>query len=492
MKKKTDPDISSLLNASEEKYRTFFENSMDAILITSQDGKIYSANKAACNMLDWSESDIISLGRNGIVVQSTQLDDALTERKKTGKFFGEIWFIKRDGTRFPVEITSSVFTSDGKELTAIIARDITERKNTEKALKQSEERLRLAGKATGFGTYSYDFHSGSVYYSDEFGDLYGLSPGVISSLDQDLLYKATLPVDIPHVIKAMRSANDPTGSGILDVEFRIFLPDKSIRWLRARGLTSFTGSAKEDKPLFSNGIVQDITYSKKTEAELIKSKKLLEKLNQHLIEVRENERSEIALNIHDDLGQKLTAIDLDVAWLKGRVGVQTPAVVSKFNDINKMINETIDGIKEISSFLRPSILYDLGIVTAFEWQLRKTEKISKIKCNFNYSLGEKKIDDRISLILYRVLQESLTNVVRHSGASKVSVELMVIKKVVNLTIEDNGIGVMYKKRSSFSSLGITGIKERVAGVKGKVVINGKKNHGTIISVEVPLLFKPNL
>ena len=99
---KSDPEISIRLKASEEKYRTFFENSMDAILITSQDGLIYSANKAACKMLDWDEKEIIRLGRNGIVEHTPQLDKALKIRKETGRFFGEITFIKKDGTRIPV------------------------------------------------------------------------------------------------------------------------------------------------------------------------------------------------------------------------------------------------------------------------------------------------------------------------------------------------------------------------------------------------------
>jgi PAS domain S-box-containing protein len=375
MNKKTAPDISNLLKASEEKYRTFFNNSMDAILITSQDGRIHSANIAACKMLGWEEEDLIRLGRDGIVEKSLQLESALSIRRETGKFFGEIWFIRKDGCRFPVEISSSVFSSDGTELTAIIARDITERKKIEQALKLSEERLRI-----------------------------------------------------------------------------------------------------------------DIFELKRMEDELLSSKKILENLNQHLLEVRESERSEIALNLHDDLGQRLTAIDLDVAWLKSRVGVQTPRVTKKFNDVTRMINEAIDSIKELSSFLRPSILYDLGIVTAFEWQLRSMEKLSKIKCNFNYSPIDSMIDDRISLILYRVLQESLTNAIRHSGASVVNVELCIKNEKVLLTIKDNGKGIEDEESNSLTSMGISGIKERVASVSGKVVIKGKKDHGTTVSVLIPLVY----
>jgi signal transduction histidine kinase len=163
--------------------------------------------------------------------------------------------------------------------------------------------------------------------------------------------------------------------------------------------------------------------------------------------------------------------------------------MNKFRDIIKMINETVDGIKEISSFLRPAILYDLGIVTAFEWQLRSMEKNSGIKYIFNHSLSEIKINDRISLILYRVLQESLTNVVRHAEATIVKVSLNVTKNEAVLSIEDNGKGIEAKKLNALTSMGITGIKERVSSVSGKVNIHGKKNKGTTVLVLIPLKFK---
>jgi signal transduction histidine kinase len=151
-----------------------------------------------------------------------------------------------------------------------------------------------------------------------------------------------------------------------------------------------------------------------------------------------------------------------------------------------MINSTIDGIKEISSLLRPALLYDLGLVPAFEWQLKKIETQSGIKCYFKYSPGEIVIDDNISLILFRVLQESLTNVVRHSEATVVEIYLRQIRNKIDLFIKDNGKGIDEDKINSISSMGITGIKERVKSVSGNVIIKGEKNAGTIIEVQIPL------
>jgi PAS domain S-box-containing protein len=232
---------------------------------------------------------------------------------------------------------------------------------------------------------------------------------------------------------------------------------------------------------------RDITELKKIEEELRKSKELLEKLNQHLIEVRENERNEIALNLHDDLGQKLTAINFDIAWLKSRIGVQSKPVREKIEEMSSMIVETIESTKETSALLRPAILFDLGLVAAIKSQLGSFEKQTRIKCNFYFRPVDFLLEKHLSLILYRIVQESMTNIARHSGASKADINLFVLKNKIKLIIMDNGRGIEKNKVNSFKSLGIAGIKERVKSVNGKMNIVGAPGSGTRISVDIPLL-----
>jgi signal transduction histidine kinase len=232
---------------------------------------------------------------------------------------------------------------------------------------------------------------------------------------------------------------------------------------------------------------RDIVELKKIEEELRMSKELLEKLNQHLVEVRENERNQIALNLHDDLGQKLTAINLDIAWMKSRIGVQTKSVKEKFEEMSTMIKETIESIKETSSFLRPAILFDLGLVPAIKSQLGKFEKQSGIKCNFNFKPEEFKIEDSIALILYRILQESLTNIARHSGASSTEIELHILRNKIEMIIKDDGTGIENDKVNSLKSMGIAGMRERVKSVHGKITFIGEHGSGTRVKVIIPLL-----
>jgi signal transduction histidine kinase len=222
------------------------------------------------------------------------------------------------------------------------------------------------------------------------------------------------------------------------------------------------------------------------EEELRKSRKLLEKLNQHLVEAIENERNQIALNLHDDLGQKLTAINLDIAWLKSRIGVQSITVKEKFEEMSSMIKETIESIRVTSAFLRPAILFELGLVPAIKSQLGSFEKQTGIKCNFNYEYEDLKLEESVALVLYRILQESLTNLARHSGASKAEIELYNHKNKIEMIISDNGSGIAKEEVNSLGSMGIAGMKERVRSANGKIIIRGIKGKGTTIKVIIPL------
>jgi PAS domain S-box-containing protein len=592
------------LKASEEKYKAFFENSLDGMMITSQDGSVYSANKASCDMLGYTEEEICSLGRKGLVEQTPELTFGLKKRKESGRYQGELNFLAKNGVRIPVELSSSVFNdADGKQLTAVIIRNIIKRKVAERSLKESEERYRNLFENTPIGI-SATSQSGQLLEANlPFAKMYGyqsvsqmkselssvsklfLNPDqrsdlleilkkngktdasefeavrrdgsrfiVLSSavevrdMSGNFLYYQTSHIDLTaqkEIEEALRSASlytrslieasiDPlvtinSDGKITDVNFatekitgldRINLigsdfADYFLEIEKARegyNTVFLTGSVKDypltirnkngttadvlyNATLYKNetGEVQgvfaaarDITVLKKTEAKLRHSRRMLKKLNEHLEDVREKERSDIALNLHDDLGQRLTALNLELSWLRRRIGVQSEVVLNKFNEIGNMINETIDGLKEISSFLRPAILYDLGLVPAFDWQIKKVQEQSGINCVFKYSPAEFQIDSRISLILFRSLQESLTNIIRHSGASNVHVTLVKTNHSVEMLVRDDGKGIKEDQIDSLASMGITGIQERVESVSGSVFIKGQKNRGTIVEVIIPL------
>jgi signal transduction histidine kinase len=227
------------------------------------------------------------------------------------------------------------------------------------------------------------------------------------------------------------------------------------------------------------GIKQPVNKIRKTNSST-------EDYNRRLINLVEDERAMIAMNLHDDIGQKLTALSLNIAWLKSRIGVQSKVVTAKLEEINLMIKETIDGVQDFSSNLRPAILIDLGPASAFISFLKKFEEQSGIECHFYNELQELKIENNISLVLYRILQEAFTNIARHSKATIAEVTLRKLKNKLEFIIKDNGIGIGIARTKSSRSMGITGIKKRIEMINGKVFIKGEKNAGTIITVTVPV------
>ena len=280
VRKKTEEIVRNeqVLRDSEEKFRAIFDNSLDGIFFTAPDSHVFSANPAACAMLGRSEQEICAGGRDLVVdLTDPRLPEALAERARTGKFRGELNFRRKDGTSFPVELSTTLFQMGNVDLkSCILVRDITERKRAEAALQTSEERLRAAAKTAKFGVYSFNFDQNHAsYYSPEFLAIFGLPPDATLELDEDLIAKAHHPDDKPDFLAQVKEACNPCGTGILEHEYRIIRTDGEVRWLRVIGQTIFSGKRPTDRPLRANGIIQDITEHRLVEAVLRKNEERL-------------------------------------------------------------------------------------------------------------------------------------------------------------------------------------------------------------------------
>jgi PAS domain S-box-containing protein len=230
----------------------------------------------------------------------------------------------------------------------------------------------------------------------------------------------------------------------------------------------------------------DISDRMNYEETLKRSSEALRELNMHIEEARENERIKISLNLHDDLGQKLTALKMDFSWLKSRIGVQSPLVLNKLAGIIGTIDDTVETVQNISSDLWPGMLNDLGLKTAVEWQLERFFKNTGIKTTLKTSPAEFNVEGRLPIILYRIIQESLTNVSRHSKAKNVWITMVSEKNQVRLTVRDNGVGIEKEKLSDPQSFGLMGLKERARAYGGELKITGKKGVGTRVDATIPL------
>jgi len=243
----------------------------------------------------------------------------------------------------------------------------------------------------------------------------------------------------------------------------------------------------EDKKYFLT-MIRDITDRKKTEIEILESRKQFQKLTMYLQDVREEERKKISLEIHDDLGQKLTAIKIDVAWLRQRL-TQNPALLSsKIDSIYQLVDETIYTVQDLSVRLRPSILDDLGLIPAIDWQLDDFQSRTGIKCTKELMPEHYNFSKEMATTIFRIIQESLTNVARHAKAKNISVTLKEKNNKLILIIRDNGKGISQDEISNSDSFGLMGMKERAAVFGGSLTIEGKKGKGTVVKLLLPSEF----
>ncbi|MEJ2635776.1 MAG: PAS domain S-box protein [Calditrichia bacterium] len=238
-------------------------------------------------------------------------------------------------------------------------------------------------------------------------------------------------------------------------------------------------------------IIRDISKRKEAESKLKKSEDDLRKLSMRLLTVREEERKFIAREIHDELGQQLTGMKIDLYWLKSRL--EKPDCLKAGQSLNNklqaaldMVDTAIKTVRRIATQLRPALLDDAGLTRAMEWHAREFSNRTGIECRL--SAPEKNIafDKDQSIAVFRIFQESLTNVARHAGASRIDVIMKKLKTRFILRIKDNGRGITPGEIDKSQSLGLVGIRERSIALGGKAEICGKPGEGTTVTVEIPL------
>jgi PAS domain S-box-containing protein len=215
-------------------------------------------------------------------------------------------------------------------------------------------------------------------------------------------------------------------------------------------------------------------------------------LSAHIEAAREEERTSLAREIHDELGQALTALKMDLAWIGRRLAgdgaaTSTGAITAKLGTMSTLTDGVIDTVRRISSELRPGLLDDLGLVAAIEWQAQQFEERTGASCVVRAELGDARLGREVSTTLFRIFQEALTNVARHAEASSVEVLLERDGERLRLTVRDDGIGASDEAIARPSSLGLLGMRERARRIGGTFTVRGADGgRGTTCTVEVPL------
>jgi len=270
---------------------------------------------------------------------------------------------------------------------------------------------------------------------------------------------------------------------------RTFVSEYNCRRKDGRDILCRMRSARIGDELKQRKIVityEDITEQRKAEQELADSRQQLRNLSIHLQSVREKESTRIAREIHDELGQSLTALQMDLAWLGISIPQADPSLGTKIQRMKKLVDTTIESVHRISTELRPILLDDLGLIAAMEWQVGEFRGRSNIQCDARFDLKESAVEKELATAIFRIFQETLTNIVRHAHATQVRVRLVQKGSELRLDVSDNGIGITEKDIDNPASFGIVGIRERVNLWGGTVHITGKPHKGTKVSVRIPI------
>jgi len=236
-------------------------------------------------------------------------------------------------------------------------------------------------------------------------------------------------------------------------------------------------------------LIREIAERKRAEEHLRKSEENLRALAAHLQSVREEEWTRIAREIHDELGQSLTGLKMDLTWVANRLPGDQRVLAEKTKSMSGLIDDTIQSVRKIASRLRPEVLDQLGLTAAIGWHARDFRKRTGIRCKLSLPSDTLMLDRERSTAAFRIFQELLTNVARHANATRIDVAMRLESGALVLTVEDNGNGIVESAIHDPKSLGLLGMRERVLPFGGSIEIAGVRDKGTKARVSIPLGLK---
>ena len=487
------------LEESEERYRLLIGRVKDhAIAMLDPNGRVISWNEAAHVITGYSAEEIIGQP-NSVFYAARDVEKGyparnLQEVAKEGHTIREGWQYRKDGTRYWAEIAATAIFSDHGQLRgfSVIVRDLTERKQ---ALEKIAYQARLMEDSSD-AIYTVDSDYRIVSFNKAAEALYGYSePEVVGRPLNDVLrnpmseeQRADIRWQLLEVGYWKGFVRYHTKSGSpLDIAISISRTHDDRGQVDGYIMVcrDMTERLKAEAKLREFNLELARMVEDKTN-ELQLSNLELRELTARLQRIREEERAAIAREIHDELGQQLTGLKMDLYWIAKRLeSGGTEVARQKLRATTNLLDETIRTVRRIATDLRPSILDDLGLIAAIEWQSQEFEKRAGIHTVFHSNIPDMDFPPDMAIGIFRICQESLTNVARHASASRVTITLDALEEGVRMTVSDDGTG-LDPARMSRKTLGLIGMKERAIMMGGKLEMGNGESKGFRLSVTVPL------
>ena len=482
----TSKSYENALRISEEKFSSAFNNSPTLLYIDRiSDARIVEVNQSFLDTFGFSRDEVIN---------HTSFELGLWERTSDRDYFYDLY---RQGQRhftFPelsvrtkqketilLAGSFSVIQIEGEDFSLAVMENITDLRRAEHALVDSEERFHTLVEQAPM----------AIMISRGVTPIYANQSliAMMGYLDQAQFLSRSI------VDYFMLTYPDLTFESLAQQIIQLPSPGElEIDLMRADG-SRFPAHIFIKTISLADGeanvsFILDITERKQAEVQINASVKQLHALSAHLHTVREEERTAIAREIHDELGQALTGLKMDLFWMKNRIEkepeyVQAGPILHKLSSLVMETDLLIDDVRRISTDLRPSILDTLGLVAAIEWLARDFQTRSGLTCQFQTSLNALPIEQGFATAVFRICQEALTNVVRHAQAENVIIQLKIQRGSLILTVEDDGKGIAGNKISRPGSLGILGMQERAFSFNGRVDFEKSARGGTCVIARFP-------
>ncbi len=360
----------------------------------------------------------------------------------------------------------------------VIIREITDRKESEQALVQSELRFKELFDHMSSGVYIFES-------ADEGTDF------ILTNFNKGGENIEAVRKEEIVGMKASGIFKKLNIKSLLDVLIKVHITGEPEHYMltiqRDNGELNWRDTYVYKLPSGEVvAIYDDVTERKEAEFELKVSREQMRRLANHLETAREEERKKIAFEIHDELGYALTAIRLDIAWLLKKMADFDDIYLQRIKSMSELTETTLNKVRSISTQLRPSVLDHFGIAAAIDWAAKEFQKRTAVRCKVIIYPEDIRLDENVSIAVFRIFQEALTNITRHANASRVDVSFTNDNGIIELQVKDNGKGISKKQIDALKSLGLVGMREKAKNLGGTLDISGRKGMGTTVSLTIPL------
>jgi len=505
---------------SEERFRLLVESVTEyAIFELDTEGRILTWNQGAQRIKGYRPEEIIgqhfSIFYTPEDARGGRPQRGLEQAAARGRYKDEGWRVRKDGSRFWAEVVIAPVRDAAGNLLgfAKVTRDLTDRKRQEEEIATAEERLealveertaelvkvnerlqaeillprrldqlvllQLVLDRSPIACVMNDTDFSITYWNPAAEQIFGFSK-------EEALGKLPYETFVPHTARAyVESVRERTAGGDTGANGASECVTKDGRAIFCEW---YNTPLKDSAGTFIGylSMLQDVTERKRSEEQFRASSEQLRALAARVQSAREDERTYVAREIHDELGQTCTALKMDLVLLVQQLPKNRRRAHERAQSMVKLIDDMIHSLRRIASELRPGTLDDLGLLAAIEWQAQEFESRSGVKCHLALPQAEIALDSDRSTAIFRIFQETLTNVARHANATRVNVRLVGDAESLTLEVTDNGKGIDETRASAHNSLGLLGMRERALLLGGEFNVAGVSGQGTTVTLRVPL------